>query len=300
MTTTTPTQTDIDKANQAFWNEMCGSTFAQYLGITEHTQESLQAFDQGYLGLYPYLLDYIRPQELSGKRVLEIGLGYGTVSQTLIDHGALYTGLDIAEGPVNLVRERLRFQGIEGNVIQGSMLNCPLPDESVDCVISIGCFHHTGNTQRCIDEAYRILKPGGRATIMLYNRFSLRQWLRWPLSTAKAMANDLLIGNYKLTSNTDQKWAYDYNSQGEAAPETEFFSQKQVKALFRQFSSVQCALENIDDYIVQFKPPLIITNNRLKRNKHGNVLPLHLIQRDKALLTWGKTMGLDIYIEAYK
>ena len=158
------------------------------------------------------------------------------------------------------------------------------------------------------DRAHLILHAGDVVTGSLLDDLAARAPLRAVLGNNDAGLEHRLPvedrvdldGFYFYSETSMRNSLNDYNSQGEAAPETEFFSQKQVKALFRQFSSVQCALENIDDYIVQFKPPLIITNNRLKRNKHGNVLPLHLIQRDKALLTWGKTMGLDIYIEAYK
>ena len=54
-------------------------------------------------------------------------------------------------------------RGTPGQGRAGHMLECPLPDGSVDCVVSIGCFHHTGNLQRCIDETWRVLRPGGRA-----------------------------------------------------------------------------------------------------------------------------------------
>lgn len=62
--------------------------------------------------------------------------------------------------------------------------------DSLDYLVSIGCFHHTGDVQRCIDETYRVLKPGGRACIMVYNRFSCWQWVKWPATTFKALLHD--------------------------------------------------------------------------------------------------------------
>jgi SAM-dependent methyltransferase len=42
-------------------------------------------------------------------------------------------------------------------------------------VYSFGVMHHAPDTQKCIDEAYRVLRPGGQALIMLYHRHSLNE-----------------------------------------------------------------------------------------------------------------------------
>src|SRR3954466_7241161 len=98
---------------------------------------------------------------MRGSRVLEIGLGYGTLSQKLAEHARSYRGLDIAAKPVAMVNHRLRMSGPAGRAVQGSALAMPFPDSSFDFVVSIGCFHHTGNLQRCLDESFRVLAPGG-------------------------------------------------------------------------------------------------------------------------------------------
>ena len=146
-----------DAANAVFWNELCGSSFARALGIKDHSIASLQRFDRAYLDLYPYLLQHVPVHTMRGQSVLEIGLGYGTLGQQIAAAGADYTGLDIAAGPVDDDEPPPADAGLPGKAMQGSMLECPLPDGSMDCVVSIGCFHHTGNLQRCIDETWRVL-----------------------------------------------------------------------------------------------------------------------------------------------
>lgn len=79
---------DIDKANAEFWNELCGSYMAKELGIEDHSIESLRRFDQAYLDYYPYLLRHVRPERMNGKKVLETGLGYGTLGQEIVENGA--------------------------------------------------------------------------------------------------------------------------------------------------------------------------------------------------------------------
>ena len=263
----------IDAANAAFWDELCGSSFARALGITDRSATSLEKFDRAYLGLYPYLLRHVPVHTMRGQAVLEIGLGYGTLSQQIAAAGAAYTGLDIAAGPVDMVNHRLRMAGLPGTAIQGSMLECPMPDASMDCVASIGCFHHTGNLQRCIDETFRVLKPGGRAFIMVYNRFSYRQWSRWPGATLRAA-----IGKTGAVVDAQRK-AYDANAAGDGAPETVFTSIAELRAMLGRFAGVSIARENCDHFTLRGRT---------------------LVPRNALLGTLGRSIGLDLYATATK
>ncbi len=47
-------------------------------------------------------------------------------------------------------------------------------DDTFDFVISWGVIHHSGNMQNILDEIYRILKPSGKAYLMVYNKNSIR------------------------------------------------------------------------------------------------------------------------------
>ena len=60
---------------------------ARSLGITDRTPESLRKFDEAYMAIYPYLSSYVTEQDLKGKRLLEIGLGYGTLGQIIALRG---------------------------------------------------------------------------------------------------------------------------------------------------------------------------------------------------------------------
>jgi SAM-dependent methyltransferase len=263
----------IDAANAAFWDELCGSAFARALGILDHSKDSLNRFDRAYLGMYPYLLRHVPVNEMRDRDVLEIGLGYGTLSQQIAQAGARYNGLDIAAGPVRMVNHRLAMASLGGKAVQGSMLECPFPDGSMDRVVSIGCFHHTGDLKRCIDETWRVLRPGGVAHIMVYNLFSYRQWLRWPLATMRAA-----LGRSDAAIDAQRK-AYDANVSGEGAPETVFTSIAQLRAMMTAFSIVSVARENCDP---------VTLRGRL------------LIPRALLLDNLGRLSGLDLYATARK
>ena len=161
-------QSDIDAANAGFWDELCGTNLAREVGIVDASPASLERFDRAYLDLYPYLEGYIRAPDWAGRRVLEVGLGYGTVSEGLARSGADYHGVDIAPGPVGMVRARLeRIGGARPEQVQqASVHDLPFPDASFDRVVSIGCLHHTGDLSRGIAEVRRVLRPGGELLLM--------------------------------------------------------------------------------------------------------------------------------------
>src|ERR1044071_2904049 len=146
---------DTDTKNVAFWNELCGTHLATQLGITDSSPASLKRFDRWFFDFYPYVFEHVPLSELSGKDVLEVGLGYGSLSQKIVESGARYCGLDIAPGPVEMVRHRLRQSGLAGSAEQGSILAAPFRNESFDRIITIGCLHHTGNMEKSLQECRR-------------------------------------------------------------------------------------------------------------------------------------------------
>jgi SAM-dependent methyltransferase len=270
-------QRALDERNQAFWDELCGTSLARSLGITEITPESLARFDDAYMSYYPYLGNYLAMLPVEGRRSLEIGLGFGTVGEILAARGAAYHGADIAMGPVAMMRDRLRWLGRldAGSVVQASALELPWEDATFDVVVSIGCLHHTGDLPRAVSEVHRVLVSGGEALVMLYNARSLRQLTRVSRERLRARregANDAA----RIRS------MYDVNEAGEAAPHTDFVSRKDVRRLFHGFSSVTIDVQNFD------RLTLPLGRRRLT------------IPRERLLANVARVLGLDLYIHARK
>lgn len=237
MTTTT------SENNSKFWDEMCGSTLAQSIGIKDFSIGELKKFDDEYFYLYPYLQAYFPKEVLNKSKIVEFGLGFGTLSQFLASNAKEYTGVDIAQGPVNIVNHRMDQLKLaeRARAKVGSALEMPFESGSVDFLASIGCFHHTGNFPKCIDEAYRILRPGGSAVVMVYNRYSYRRWYKWPLKTLK----ELLLGKKKSdVVGEDERAAYDTDTKGNAAPETQFYSVGEIHSICKKFKKVTVIKEN--------------------------------------------------------
>ena len=270
-------QIDIDQANKAFWDELCGSMDARSLGIDDRSPQSLKRFDDWYMDFYPYLTRYIPFRSMKGKRVLEVGLGYGTVAQRLIEHGADYHGLDIAANPVAMVRHRLRLLNREGTVKQGSVLDCPFENDAFDWVISIGCLHCTGNLALGIKELHRVLKPGGQGLLMVYNATSHRHWFSAPLRALKQTLDRRQRYSGVGEPRAHIRALYDANLDGVAAPHTEFVTAHQLKTLCSDFRTCRVHKENI-----------------------ATEGPFKFLSRPRALRFFGPFLGLDLYCQVEK
>lgn len=240
-------QSAIDQANAAFWDELCGTQLAQTLGITDTSPASLLRFDDWYFGFYPYLRRHIPFASLRDRDVLEVGLGYGSVAQRIVESGARYVGLDIASGPVAMVNERIRRVGGRGHAQIGSILEAPLADRSFDHVVAIGSLHHTGDLPRAIAECHRLLRPGGKLTFMVYYAYSYRRWVQAGRQTLKHWLRERL-GRAQVVgaAHAGHRGAYDINSAGDAAPHTDWVSVRTLRHLCREFREVSVRLENID------------------------------------------------------
>jgi SAM-dependent methyltransferase len=250
-----PDQSTIDERNAAFWDELCGTAFARSLGIETVDPDSLRRFDDAYMTFYPYLSRYLELDRVRGAQVLEIGLGFGTVGELLARAGAVYHGVDISPGPVAMMQQRLAWAGLAGGerIVQGSALALPFEDGTFDRVYSIGCLHHTGDTPKGVAEVHRVLAPGGRAVVMLYNRQSLRQLA----ARTHARLSRRRDGDEWLAAR------YDANTAGEAAPVVDYFSRAAVKRMFAEFASVRIDVQNFDDLR---RGPLVVPRARLLRN----------------------------------
>jgi SAM-dependent methyltransferase len=264
-------QAGVDAKNAAFWNELCGTGLARNLGIESATPENLKRFDAAYHEFYPYLAGYVTREPLAGKRVLEIGLGWGTLSQLLAEQGCEYHGLDVAPNAAAMVNFRLSLLNKPQSARVGSVLEMPFEPASFDYVYTIGCLHHTGDLPRAVDAVYEALRPGGSAVVMLYNRNSYRRRVEIPL---KELRERVRNGAEAVRA------MYDSNADGEAAPHTDFTSRAGVRTLFRRFASRRVDVHNFDGLTL----PVL-----------GVAIPRRLLLSNIA-----RCVGLDLYIVARK
>jgi arsenite methyltransferase len=104
-----------------------------------------------------------------GETVLDLGSGGGIdvllSARRVGPHGKAY-GLDMTDEMLALARENQRKAGLANvEFLTGEIEHIPLPDDSVDVVISNCVINLSGDKDRVLSEAFRVLKPGGRFAI---------------------------------------------------------------------------------------------------------------------------------------
>jgi ubiquinone/menaquinone biosynthesis C-methylase UbiE len=266
--------------NAAFWNELCGTNIATKLGLTDGSPQSLQTFDEWFFSFYPYLQPFLNKALVAQEMILEVGLGYGSVSTYLASEKRSYTGMDIAPVAVEMCNSRLlRIQGNHKG-IEGNALNAPFSDSIFDAVVAIGSLHHTGDFDRAISEMSRVTKDGGVVCGMVYSLFSARNFIFRPASTIR-LAIQNIRHPVRVKADEKMRWFSDHNQKGEAAPATEYFSRKALRSVLENYGRVEIRALNLDPLRIPFG-----LGNRARK----------LLIKTK-LATW---FGLDLYFVIHK
>jgi ubiquinone/menaquinone biosynthesis C-methylase UbiE len=156
-----------------FWNaEPCGSRYVD-------GQDSFAVHTQARYSLEPYIWNFAGFLEARGLRVLEVGVGIGADYLEWLKAGANATGIDLSEPSIENARKRCVESGYGPDLRVADAETLPFPDSTFDVVYSYGVMHHSPNTAQCVREAYRVLKPSGRARIMIYRHPSVTGALLW-------------------------------------------------------------------------------------------------------------------------
>lgn len=155
---------------EIFWNLNPGGINSSYKTVDKESFFKKNE-DERY-SRYPEILSYADFKSCRGKKILEVGCGIGADGILFARHGAYYTGVDLTETAVEISRERFRLLGLKGQILKLNAEKLSFPDNYFDLVYSFGVIHHTHCPDKIVSEIYRVLKPGGNITIMLYNRTS--------------------------------------------------------------------------------------------------------------------------------
>jgi len=153
-----------------FWQaNPCGTKFADAPQGSKRFYELVEQHRYEKEWHIPAAAGFSQTKDL---RVLEIGCGLGTDGAQFAQAGADYTGVDLTNAAVDLAQKRFELFDLQGTFQTADAEKLDFADNSFDLVYSHGVLHHTPDTAGAIREVHRVLKPGGRAIVMLYHRDS--------------------------------------------------------------------------------------------------------------------------------
>lgn len=220
--TATSAREEEKDAVRRFWQSApCGLVYAQ----GADPREQLAAHAAARYALEPYIRPFAGFDAVAGLDVLEIGVGLGA------DHLELakgkprtLVGIDLTHAAAAATTQRLSLHGRRAGVIVADAERLPFDDATFDVVYSYGVLHHSPDTAAAVREAHRLLRPGGRARIMIYHKHSVVGyclWLRYALARLQPLRS------------LDSIYAAHVESPG-----TKAYTVPQARRLFAQFSSV--------------------------------------------------------------
>jgi ubiquinone/menaquinone biosynthesis C-methylase UbiE len=165
-----------------YWN-------SHTLGLQYVTDESLEAGTPAFFAhirpwmnpfKFPWIMERIERESalLKGKYLLEIGCGMGYDSLEFLKRGVHVIATDLTPNAVEITWRHFQIEGVQAEEIRtANALALPFDDNSFDAVWANGVLHATGDTERAVQEALRVLKPGGRAIISHFYRKP--SWMYW-------------------------------------------------------------------------------------------------------------------------
>lgn len=116
-----------------------------------------------------------RAGDPAGKSLLDIGYGSGSQLMAFARAGARVSGLEVNPVLCSIAKDRFKKQKIEGDlrVYDGKVM--PFPDNQFDFIFSASVLEHVTDSRMLIQEAARVLAPGGRFYLAFPNRYYPRE-----------------------------------------------------------------------------------------------------------------------------
>jgi len=231
-----------DQTQHQWNNNPVGSQYAR--GTRPNTLEwYLEIERHRYVDYGPWMPETMEFAEHAGEQVLEVGGGMGTDLAQFAKHGAHVTDVDLSGGHLALAQQNFSLRGLTGRFVHHDAETLPFDDNSFDLVYSNGVIHHSPHTDRIVSEIFRVLKPGGKAILMVYAETSFAYWRSLVLMVAlreerllTRSMGDVLSRFVELTEN-------------DAQPLVKVYTKASLRRLMRAFTDitiVQRQMEPVD------------------------------------------------------
>jgi SAM-dependent methyltransferase len=160
------------EAIRTYWNEHIHDLkVARHPIGTREFFDDIEAYRFEKLQYLPRVVGY---SSYARKHLLEVGCGIGIDLVRFAMHGAIVTGIDLAEESITQAQKNFQLHSVSGDLRTMDGENLLFDEGSFDVVFAHGVLQYTHNPHQMAREIHRVLKPGGEAILMVYNRYS---WL---------------------------------------------------------------------------------------------------------------------------
>jgi len=240
-----------DQVQNQWNNNPVGSDTARL--AQPHSVEWFLEVERYRYGVYaPWMPEVMEFAQHAGEQVLEVGGGMGTDLAQFAKHGAFVTDVDLSAGHLQLAEENFRLRGLDGRFVHHDAESLPFDDDTFDLVYSNGVIHHTPNTARTVAEIYRVLRPGGRAIVMVYAENSLQYWrnLVWQGGLKDGDLSSRSMGD--IMSRSVERTGND------ARPLVKVYTKARLRALFEKFTELRIVQRQISPELVPRRLRLLL------------------------------------------
>jgi ubiquinone/menaquinone biosynthesis C-methylase UbiE len=187
---------DPQQLNRQWWEEL-PMTYVDWHSDNRELTDSKDfvQLENIFLKINPWLMENFDFTKFSGQKVLEIGCGSGAASCLFAKGGAKVTAIDLTENAVKTTKKNAHTQNLKIQVQIMDAEKTGFESESFDYAFSWGVLQLSHNPSAAFKEISRILKPGKSGLIMVFNKSSLRYYLKgiyWLLVKGKIFKGDSL------------------------------------------------------------------------------------------------------------
>lgn len=205
----------------AYWTEHNVTNHSNYASA----RESRAALDYRNAQYHRYI-DLMPVNQADDLDVLDFGCGPGhdLVGFGLYSKPKRLVGVDVSASSLTESARRLKLHTIKAELVQHDAQKAPLPfkDGSFDLVHSSGVLHHMEDPATALKEFRRVLKKGGRAQIMVYNRNSL--WMHLYVAYQRQIVE-------KIDSRLSAEDAFRASTDGPGCPISRNYTKEEFTAL---------------------------------------------------------------------
>jgi len=223
---------DKQEAIEQWTHDPCGAIGAA--SAEPGSRAFYEGVDRDRYDVYaPWMRQTMEFDRFQDESLLEIGFGMGTDLYQFASSGARVSGVDLSPEHLRLARQRFALYGLPADLRIADAEALPFADASFDAVYSFGVIHHTPDTEQAVREIRRVLKPGGRAILTVYHRYSAF-FLFTVLLDWYVLRLGFLRGSYRRNVSR-----IEHREHSDACPLVKVYSRGAYARLLREFSEVR-------------------------------------------------------------